>query len=136
MTSLAKLVLNYRSFGEYDTDKNDLHFTDFAVQLSQKQKAAHVRSRHVLLQPLDALVEEAREKVLVSDLYDGFDIVLGDDHFVGVDVSRKARLIGQPTSLNCSINARNPSGEASVDFHHSLAVKVAIKHGFKRVGRY
>lgn len=51
------------------TEKN-LHFPDVAVQFSQRQKAAHVRRRHILLHPRDALGEGTGKQVFVRDLHD------------------------------------------------------------------
>lgn len=67
-------------------DKNDLHFPDVAVQLSKRQKAAHVHGRKILLHPCDALGEETGKQVLVRDLRDRLDIVLSDVSLVRVDV--------------------------------------------------
>lgn len=73
------------------SEQNDLHLSDFAVHLSQRQKAANVRSCQVLLHPLDTLGKEPREQVLVRELNNRFDVVRSDVRFVGVYVPKKKR---------------------------------------------
>lgn len=59
-------------------DKDDLHFLNIAMQLSQMRKAAHVRRLNSLLQPLDALGKKPRDQVFVGDPNHRFYLALGN----------------------------------------------------------